>query len=274
MTSPGPSNSFQQSSAPASVQEFKIRVPKNVKKKYHVMRFNATLNVDFAKWTHVKMERENNIKEFKGIDEDMPKFGAGSEYGRDVREEARRKKFGIIARKYKPEDQPWILKVGGKTGKKFKGIREGGVSEHAAYYVFTHAADGAIDAYPLQEWYNFQPIQRYKALSAEEADEEFGRRNKVLNYFSLMFRKRMRGDDAADDADDPDDKKLKGSKAKKAAANKKKKKVEDEAFEESDDGDEEGRERDYISDSSESESDHETKANKELKGVAEEDALR
>lgn len=35
---------------------------------------------------------------------------------------------------------------------RFKGIREGGVSENAAYYVFTHAADGAIDAYPLQEW--------------------------------------------------------------------------------------------------------------------------
>ncbi|OWR50028.1 hypothetical protein KGM_202410B, partial [Danaus plexippus plexippus] len=196
----------------------------------------------------------------------------------------------------------------------FKGIREGGVSENAAYYVFTHAADGAIDAYPLQEWYNFQPIQRYKALSAEEAEQEFGRRNKVINYFSLMFRKRMRGDDAADE-DDPDDKKTKGAKAKKdlkisemdewidsddessdsegdkdkekedsdsgtkkknkkKAVPKKKKKVNDEAFEESDDGDEEGRERDYISDSSESESDHETKANKELKGVAEEDALR
>ncbi|XP_026484322.1 general transcription factor IIF subunit 1 [Vanessa tameamea] len=305
------------SSQAGSVQEFKIRVPKNVKKKYHVMRFNATLNVDFAKWTNVKMERENNIKEFKGIEEDMPKFGAGSEYGRDMREEARRKKFGIISRKYKPEDQPWILKVGGKTGKKFKGIREGGVSENAAYYVFTHADDGAIDAYPLQEWYNFQPIQRYKALSAEEAEQEFGRRNKVINYFSLMFRKRMRGDDAPDDGDDPDDKKTKGGKAKKdlkisemdewidsddessdseagekdkdkedsdsgakkkknkkGAVNKKKKKVNDEAFEESDDGDEEGREKDYISDSSDSESDHETKANKELKGVAEEDALR
>ncbi|KAI8430365.1 hypothetical protein MSG28_000659 [Choristoneura fumiferana] len=305
MTTPG-------SSAPAN-QEFKIRVPKNVKKKHHVMRFNATLNVDFAKWTQVKMERENNIKEFKGIDEEMPKFGAGSEYGRDIREEARRKKFGIISRKYKPEDQPWILKVGGKTGKKFKGIREGGVSENAAYYVFTHAADSAIDAYPLQEWYNFQPIQRYKALSAEEAEQEFGRRNKVINYFSLMFRKRMRGDDAPDDADDPDEKKPKGSKAKndlkisdmdewidseddssgsepaekdnesdsaakkktkKGAPVKKKKKVEDEAFEESDDGDEEGRERDYISDSSDSETDHEQKANKELKGVSEEDALR
>lgn len=296
-----------------TVQEFKIRVPKDVKKKYHVMRFNATLNVDFANWTHVKMERENNIKEFKGIEEEMPKFGAGSEYGRDLREEARRKKFGIISRKYKPEDQPWILKVGGKTGKKFKGIREGGVSENAAFYVFTHAADGAIDAYPLHEWYNFQPIQRYKALSAEEAEQEFGRRNKVINFFSLMFRKRMRGDDAGDE-DDVDEKKTKSSKVKKdlkisdmdewidsdddssdseggekdndsdsgnkkkkpkkGAPLKKKKKVNDEAFEESDDGDEEGRERDYISDSSESESDHEGKANKELKGVAEEDALR
>lgn len=300
----------------ASVQEFKIRVPKNVKKKHHVMRFNATLNVDFAKWSQVKMERENNMKEFKGLEEDQPKFGAGSEYGRDAREEARRKKFGIVARKYKPEDQPWILKVGGKTGKKFKGIREGGVSENAAYYVFTHAADGAIEAYPLQEWYNFQPIQRYKSLSAEEAEQEFGRRNKVMNYFSLMLRKRLRGDEIDGEADDPDDKKVKGPKAKelkisdmdewmdssedssnseaekekdadsdsnakkknkKAEAAKKKKKkrdVDDEAFEESDDGDEEGRERDYISDSSESESDHEAKVNKELKGVAEEDALR
>ncbi|XP_013148461.1 PREDICTED: general transcription factor IIF subunit 1 [Papilio polytes] len=300
------------SSQDAAVQEFTIRVPKNIKKKHHVMRFNATLKVDFAKWTHVKMERENNIKEFKGIEEEMPKYGAGSEYGRDLREEARRKKFGITSRKYKPEDQPWILKIGGK---KFKGIREGGVSENAAYYVFTHGVGNTIEAFPLLEWYNFQPIQRYKALSAEEAEQEFGRRNKVINYFSLMFRKRMRGEDGADDGDDPDEKKPKGAKAKKelkisemdewmasdddsdddseegdkdndsdsgakkkkdkkAALTKKKRKVDDEAFEESDDGDEEGREKDYISDSSESESDHESKANKELKGVAEEDGLR
>lgn len=37
------------------------------------MRFNATLNVDFAKWSQVKMERENNMKEYKGLDEDQPK---------------------------------------------------------------------------------------------------------------------------------------------------------------------------------------------------------
>lgn len=315
----GPSNA----SAPiVNVQEYSIRVPKNLKKNHHVMRFNATLNVDFAQWKNVKMERENNMREYRGFDEDMPKFGAGSEYNRDLREEVRRKKFGITARKYKPDAQPWILKVGGKSGKKFRGIREGGVGENAAFYVFTHAPDGAIEAYPLNEWYNFQPIHRYKALSAEEAEHEFGRRNRVMNYFSLMMRKRLKGDD--DDGEDPEEAKLKlagGSKkgtelkisdmdewmesdeesessndedaekskknkgddsdeekAKKKIKNqpekKKKRDVDDEAFEESDDGDEEGRERDYDSDSSEPESDPESKANKEMKSVAEEDALR
>lgn len=58
---------------------------------------------------------------------------------------------------------------------RFKGIREGGVSDNTAYYVFTQAGNGIIEAYPLQEWYKFQPIQRYKALSAEEAEQEYGR---------------------------------------------------------------------------------------------------
>lgn len=37
------------------------------------MRFNADLGTDFFKtWTNCKMERENNLKEYK-IDDDMPK---------------------------------------------------------------------------------------------------------------------------------------------------------------------------------------------------------
>lgn len=300
------------------MQEFVIRVPKNLKKKHHVMRFNATLNVDFAQWKMVKMERENNAKDYRGMEEDVPKFGAGSEYNRDLKEEVRRKKFGIISKKYKPEAQPWILKVD-KSGKKFKGIREGGVGENAAFYVFTHAPDKAIEAYPLHEWYNFQPIQRYKALSAEEAEQEFGRRKKVMNFFSLMLRKRLKGDE--DEGEDPEEKKAnrkkgkdlkisdmdewiessddsdsdeedeekkekdedsdkeknakkKGKKEEQLKKKKKKKDLDDEAFEESDDGDEEGRELDYISDSSDSDSDHEGKIDKDMKGVAEEDALR
>lgn len=75
-----------------------------------------------------------------------------------------------MARKYRADDQPWILKSFGSTVKKFKGkislrhvklvfansnfsgIREGGVSNNTAYYVFTHAEDGAIEAFPLHEW--------------------------------------------------------------------------------------------------------------------------
>ncbi|KFB44645.1 AGAP002779-PA-like protein [Anopheles sinensis] len=310
---PAPSGT---SSAPVSVQEFVIRVPKNLKKKYHVMRFNATLNVDFTQWRSVKMERENNQKEFKGMEEVMPKFGAGSEFNRDLREEARRKRFGIISKKYKPEAQPWILRAGGKSGKMFRGIREGGVGENAAFYVFTHAPDGAIEAYPLNEWYNFQPINRYKALSAEEAEQEYGRRKKTMNFFSLMFRKRLRkgedndgeeqeetkgkkeggkskdlkisdmdewidSDDVSSSGDDDEEamtrRKIRKAKNKKKAladSKKKKRDVDEEAFEESDDGDEEGRELDYISDSSDSESDHDAKVVKEMKSVAEEDALR
>ncbi|ENN72668.1 general transcription factor IIF subunit 1 [Dendroctonus ponderosae] len=201
------------SSQNVSVQEFTIRVPKMNQRKYHVMRFNGNLGVDFAKWTQVKMERENNMKEFKGIDEEQPKFGAGSEFGREAKEEARRKKLGIVAKKYRPDDQPWILKCFGSTVKKFKGIREGGISENTAYYVFTHAEDGAIEAFPLYEWYKFQSIQRYKALSAEEAEMEFNKRNKHLNFFSLMMRKRLKGEDDAD-LDEDGEKSKKTSKKK------------------------------------------------------------
>jgi len=259
----------------------------------------------------------------------MPKFGAGSEYGKEQREEARRKKYGIISKKYKPEDQPWIIQHG-KTGKsaekkKYRGVREGGVTENASYYIFTQAADGAFEAFPVQEWYKFQTVQRYKALSYEEAEEEFISRNKTFNLFNVMVRKRMKntgeddgGEDDEDgegkgkgkgkgkkkggkselhisemdewmesssdngssndeDNDDAEEKKSKtkkkGKKAAKPKNRKRKNASDEEPVEDSDDGDDEGREVDYIS-SSGGESDVEPEVKNELKGVAEEDALR
>ena len=63
------------------------------------------------------MERENNLREYKTANDmdQLPKFGAGSEYGREQKEEARRKRYGIVMKKYDPEKQPWLLKMG--TGK-------------------------------------------------------------------------------------------------------------------------------------------------------------
>lgn len=65
----------------------------------------------------------------------------------------------------------------GKTfaSHRFKGIREGGVAENSSWYVFMQGKDGAFEAYPVEEWYNFKLVQRYKALSAEEAEKEFER---------------------------------------------------------------------------------------------------
>jgi transcription initiation factor TFIIF subunit alpha len=189
------------------------------------MRFNYNLNVDFSLWRNgaVKMERENNMREFKMNDDDEPKFGAGSEYNRDQKEEARRKKFGIIAKKYNPDNQPWILKVGGsgskKEGKKFRGSREGGVSENAAHFVFTQTKDGTIEAVPLHEWYNFQPIQRYKALTAEEAEEEFSRRRKCVNMWTMKMRMNLKNKDDEEAEMDPEE--AKAAKSSKAAEKKK-----------------------------------------------------
>lgn len=82
------------------------------------MRFNAALNMDVTKLKHCKMERENLFKEVKEeAEEELPEFGAGSEYGRKEREEARRRKYE--KRKNKHNNSPWILKVGGKQGKKY-----------------------------------------------------------------------------------------------------------------------------------------------------------
>ena len=41
-------------------------------------------------------------------------------FGKDVKEEARRKKLGITRKVYDPEAQPWLMRVGGKGGRKYK----------------------------------------------------------------------------------------------------------------------------------------------------------
>lgn len=82
------------------------------------MRFSAALNMDIAKFKHCKMERENLFKEVKEeVEDERPEFGAGSEYGRKEKEEAKRRKFE--KRKNKINNSPWILKAGGKQGKKY-----------------------------------------------------------------------------------------------------------------------------------------------------------
>lgn len=49
----------------------------------------------------------------------LPTHGGGSEYGREKREEARKKRRGFAMPKTKdPESAPWSLRLGGKGGKR------------------------------------------------------------------------------------------------------------------------------------------------------------
>lgn len=58
---------------------------------------------------------------------------------------------------------------------RFKGLKKGGVTENASYYIFTQCPDGAFEAFPVHGWYNFTPQAKHRTLTAEEAEEEWGR---------------------------------------------------------------------------------------------------
>merc|ERR1711879_238152 len=172
-------------------------------------------NQDLSKWSSCKMVRENNQKVVQANipQDDDPKFGAGSVFGKDMKEEARLKKLGIVRKKYDPDAQPWMMKVNGKGGKRFKGTREGGVSDNTSFYVFTHGSDGAFEAFPISEWYNFIPMQRYKTLTAEEAEEKYAQRGKILNKWAVMVNNKLKNDDeGAGDVEAEGDKNKKGKK--------------------------------------------------------------
>ncbi|XP_063787209.1 general transcription factor IIF subunit 1 isoform X2 [Pseudophryne corroboree] len=283
-------------SSSQSVTEYVVRVPRNPSKRYNLMAFNAADKVDFSTWNQARMERDLSAKKMFQ-DEETPDSGAGSEFNRKQREEARRKKYGIILKEFKLEDQPWVLRVNGKAGRKYKGVKKGGVTENASYFIFTQCPDGAFEAFPVSNWYNFTPVAKHRTLTAEEAEQEWERRNKILNHFTIMQQRRLK-DQGGDDDDDEDggkqDKGGKGKKKKKkndlkihdleddlelstsesegsgedgeggpkaqkkSAAGKKKKgkKSEDEPLEDSDDGDFEGQEVDYMSDESSSDDEH------------------
>lgn len=49
--------------------------------------YDRSKSIDFsvAEWSQVRMERENNLKEYRTESDELPKYGAGSEYGRELK---------------------------------------------------------------------------------------------------------------------------------------------------------------------------------------------
>uniref|UniRef100_A0A0N4ZR88 Transcription initiation factor IIF subunit alpha n=1 Tax=Parastrongyloides trichosuri TaxID=131310 RepID=A0A0N4ZR88_PARTI len=266
-----------------------------------ILKFNkgTTQEVDnlFVTDNQVRMERDDNRKLFMNETEQLPEFGAGSEYGRAAREEARRKKLGRRAKNYILDNQPWKITVNKKERengvdsfkkKSFRTIREGGANSHTDFWVFVKNGDHFI-ATCVDEFYNVMPTVPFKTFDIDEAEAQFSIRDQIMNKFALKAQLQKKNDnededeegngsgkhgskkdvesglkikdEASDDSDghygedEEEDGKKRVKKKKKVDDKKKKdKKVKvSSAFEvakyESDDGDDEGREYDYMSDS-------------------------
>lgn len=84
---------------------------------HRIQGLNPKPQIMLSVTLQARMERDMSARRIYG-EEELPEGGAGSEFGKKQREEARRKKFGIVTREFKVEDQPWILKVNGKAGKR------------------------------------------------------------------------------------------------------------------------------------------------------------
>uniref|UniRef100_A0A8C2T4H1 Transcription initiation factor IIF subunit alpha n=1 Tax=Coturnix japonica TaxID=93934 RepID=A0A8C2T4H1_COTJA len=220
-------------------------------KRYNIMAFNAADKVNISTWHQARMERDLSSRRLYQ-EEELPESGAGSEFHRRIRDEARRRKLGITIKPFRAEEQPWLLRVNGK-----------GATTHIN-----------------------PPCPIYTALPPHQNDLwVYGvtlmphRRNKVLNHFSIMQQRRLRDhgeeeeeekerqakkggelrihdleDDLELSSDGSDDEKPRPrskppQEQKKKQQQKKKKRRgsdDDEAFEDSDDGDFEGQEVDYT----------------------------
>lgn len=205
------------------------------------------------------------------------------------------------------DHQPWQIKFGsGRAGRRFKAIKEGGVGENASYFVFYKSKDSkdTYEVCPVDEWYNMSATQRYKTLTAEEAEAKFEQRHKILNQFSIMKKSGENSEEgpsgrdskafkvsemdewdrSGDDLDssdnenghDSDSQQKKQRKKKNAKKEKDEEDAPDEGKEESDEGDFEQREVDYMSDTSSESSapEGEERDENDVKGIAEEEALR
>ncbi|KHN83356.1 General transcription factor IIF subunit 1 [Toxocara canis] len=267
--------------------EYVVHIPKlNRHKRYSIIKFSGSLMVDPGRWAaqdSVRMAREDNAAQAAAT-EIKQDYGAGTEYGSAAREEARRKKYGHQTRKYHLDNQPWRLTIEDQSGKerKFRSIREGGAGEHADYWVFMKSGE-EFHAYKVNDWYQFLPCIQHPVLDIDQAEERFQQRYQVMNQFALkaQIRRQLNAmnedgeqivktakmlkikDEASSDEDESEGEKgdaeedshgSKKTQKKKITRPRKDKKqrvenADEVAAYESEDGEDEGREYDYMSDS-------------------------
>ncbi|CAF1506656.1 unnamed protein product, partial [Didymodactylos carnosus] len=185
-------------------------VPVKVQKsngRYGIMEFASGLSIDLTEWKSAEMRREINSFNYRPpTDLDAPtttpKFGAGSEYGKEQRERLKRKRYSTKGTNI--EDLPWLLSEKNSQDKKvkqYRGLKKGGVATNSSYYVFIKGNEG-FEAYPVEDWYSFTPTNVYKTLDFDQAEMEFENRHRNL---SKWFLKHQSKKDEAKEAEEEED---------------------------------------------------------------------
>uniref|UniRef100_A0A8C2T2J9 Transcription initiation factor IIF subunit alpha n=1 Tax=Coturnix japonica TaxID=93934 RepID=A0A8C2T2J9_COTJA len=139
-------------------------------KRYNIMAFNAADKVNISTWHQARMERDLSSRRLYQ-EEELPESGAGSEFHRRIRDEARRRKLGITIKPFRAEEQPWLLRVNGKGG------RRGVIWGRGLMWGLIDVGRGADVGQDL--WVYGVTLMPH-------------RRNKVLNHFSIMQQRRLR----------------------------------------------------------------------------------
>jgi len=265
---------------------YAVHVSRKKSRKYSMMRFNVP-SIELNNWNKKDIEIERDMSKKRSYDlksDALPQFGEGSEYRAREKEIARKMLLGHKIKKFDIEAQNWKLSVSDfveeKEGKKkkdrktkkFTGVKVGGIDDSSMYFVMHQREGGIFEAFPVEDWYNFKPEIKHRTLNFEEAEAEWERRDQIINKYALMQQKR--DDDVIDDVfgdskskastssgfkihgaeddrlSDDDEFKRDRTKASRGKKNVSGKTLGGEAYEDSDDGDDEGQEVDYMSDDS------------------------
>ena len=183
-----------------STKEYTVKLCTDPTSRTHIMRFPMPGGLDLASLENPRLERQLPAGVVR--DDNAPEFGAGTEYGQKEREEARRRRRSAYRRRVPTADDfPWLLRSGKKKEKsKYTGRKEGGIQQSASYYLFREVDSDTFEAVPVSSWYNFTPNINYDTLTAEEAEQQFEKRHKTLNYHAVMVQKRLQGTAEGEDS--------------------------------------------------------------------------
>ncbi|XP_056912434.1 general transcription factor IIF subunit 1-like isoform X2 [Takifugu flavidus] len=172
-----------------STTEHIVRIPQNRDITYNIRNFNPDDNVDFSTWKQAYLKHDcPPSEEMKTLESGAGRFGK--------------------------KDQSLSLQINGRDGKILYGKSRNMATEDGSYYIFKQRPDGDLDAFLVQNWYDFtmhSTPTTEEAKAAWSSSSRWGgfhteRKSKTKpNSTDTGRGERMGITEALEDSDDSDD---------------------------------------------------------------------